>query len=85
MIQWLIMIGLVVVPFAHLEHLMEQSFLKEYVGLGIALAIAFYALYTTGLRAIKNKWLLFVLGSMLASTAFVPPSGLVIGLSLIHI
>jgi hypothetical protein len=74
------MIGLVVVPFAHLEHLMEQSFLKEYVGLGIALAIAFYALYTTGLRAIKNKWLLFVLGSMLASTAFVPPSGLVIGI-----
>ena len=79
MIQWLVIIGLVIIPFAHLEHFVDQSFLKEYLGISLAMAIAFYALYFKGLKLINNKCLLFIIGSMLISTAFVPPSGLVLG------
>lgn len=79
MIKWLVIIGLVGIPFAHLEHFIDQSFLKEYLALSLALAISFYALYFNGIKFINNKWLLFIIGSMLISTAFVPPSGLVLG------
>ena len=79
MIQWLVIIGLVGIPFAHLEHFVDQSFLKEYLAISLALSIVFYALYFNGIKFIGNKWLLFIIGSMLVSTAFVPPSGLVLG------
>ena len=79
MIQWLVIIGLVGIPFAHLEHFVDQSFLKEYLGLALAMAISFYALYFKGLKFINNKWVLFIIGSMLISTAFVPPAGLYLG------
>ena len=80
MIQWLVIIGLVGIPFAHLEHFVDQSFLKEYLSLSLALSISFYALYFNGLKFINNKWALFIIGAMVISTAFVPPSGLVLGI-----
>ena len=79
MTQWLFFIGLVLVPFAHIEHYVDMNFLKEYVALGIALTITFHALYSRGIKLIENKWAMFAIASMLASTAFVPPSGLVLG------
>jgi hypothetical protein len=80
MVQWLVLIGLVGIPFAHLEHFVDQSFLKEYLAISLSLSIVFYVLYNKGLKFIGNKWLLFVIGSMIISTAFVPPSGLVLGI-----
>lgn len=79
MTQWLLFIGLIVVPFAHIEHYVDMNFIKEYVALGIAMAITFQAAYSRGIKLIENKWAMFAIASMLASTAFVPPSGLVLG------
>lgn len=80
MIQWLIIIGLVVIPFAHLEHVADQTQLKQNIALGLCLSIVFYALYTKGIKFVGNKWLLFLFAAMLVSTFFVPPSGVVIGI-----
>ena len=79
-VQWLVILGLVIIPFAHIEHIVDQSSFKANIAIGLAMAIAFYALFHKGLKFPFNKWVLFLLGSMLLSTFFVPPTGLVVGM-----
>lgn len=78
MIKWFIIIGLIVIPFAHLKGV-DQAFLKEYFSFIMALSISFYALYKNGISCINNKWALFSIGAMVISTMFVPDSGLSLG------
>lgn len=78
MIQWLTYIGLAVIPFVIVNG--GGRYPKEVVAIGIAAAIGFIALNQGLLKAINNKFLFITLFFMLAGTAFVPPSGVALGL-----
>lgn len=79
MIRQLLIIGLIVIPFAHLTKIVDQALLKEWLAMVMALSIASYALFTKGIRCVDNKWIIFSIGAMVVSTMFVPDSQLYLG------
>jgi hypothetical protein len=80
MIEWLIYIGLSLSPFVLMAGY-DTRYPKEYFCLGVSCAIAFLAIYNGLLKPFKNRFaFIFILGVIL-STAFVPPSGMGVGMA----
>lgn len=79
MIQWLTYIGLAVVPFIIANG--GGRYPKEFVATGIAAAIGFWALSQATLKPVDNKFIFITILVMLFGTAFVPVSGVVLGLA----
>lgn len=77
MIQWLTYIGLAIIPFTIVNG--GSRWPKEYLATGLAAAIGCWALSRGLFKPIKNTFMFVTLFFMLAGTAFVPPSGVVLG------
>lgn len=78
MIQWLTYIGLAVVPFL-IAGGSGGRYPQEVFCLGMASAIAFYALSRGLLKGFPNRSILILIFLMILATNFVPPTGMAIG------
>lgn len=71
MINWLLYVGIVLLPFAVLRG-MDTRTPKELLALGLALSISLVALYKGKLKPFKNYWILLFLGSIYLGILFAP-------------